>query len=261
MTGGSEGSFGSGGGPPYPADPSEDEHAASVFHDGEVDESTGGHRADGAQFDSSVDDIEIPRHSMPFRKWSAAYGYADSPSLWERFRAWLAGLLGRKQVEGEADQSEEIAGAVADNLDAPWGEPLPVAEVSSNRESRELPHLDDFEPPWDDPYASHDSQAIDEPSPTVVPSAPESTTPDPLWDEPRVATSANAPAEAISRSDLDFVWAPPGPEEVDLLAESRSATASPESGDTPAAPKRLSFISRLFSRKKKRRTGGDRQRL
>ena len=158
-------------------------------------------------------------------------------------------------VEGTA--GDEIDAAVPetrhsfDNLDAPWGEPHPVAEIPANRESRELPHLDDFEPPWDDPYASHDSQAIDEPSPTVVPSAPESTAPDPLWDEPRVATSANAPAEAISRSDLDFVWAPPGPEEVDLLAESRSATASPESGDTPAAPKRLSFISRLFSRKKK----------
>jgi type VI secretion system protein ImpK len=303
LTGGSESGFGSGGGPPIPADPSEDEQAASDVHDAEVDDSTGGARDRGGSFASSVDDIEIPRHSVPFRKWSAAYGYRDSgPSLWARLRGWIAGLFRRKQLalRSASDERDEDLGLADDetgtlsdeygtsapksrhsfdDLDAPSGEPHPAGEVASRRKSAELPHPDDFEPPWDDPSTGHESHeaeqptksqesdaAVDEPllfasrpadQPTNPPidsastSRHEATAPDPLWDEPRVGASANAPAEAISRGDLDFVWTPPGPDDVDLLAESRSSAAPESGGVATPAPKRQSFISRLFSKKKK----------
>src|SRR5260370_19026314 len=209
-TGDAEAGFEIRGGRPLPGEPAEDGRVA-LFHDGEPDESTG----DGVRgpFDSSLDDIEIPRHSMPFRKWSAAYGYSDTPSLWERFREWLSSLFRRKK-EGNADQTEyaDHADQTAQTEQAKqpgtFADQVQVTEVSAGRKSHELPHSDDFDAPWcDSPVASSapaEATEFDEPMPPVAAPFSTPTAPDPLWDEPRVAASANAPAEVITRSDLEF---------------------------------------------------------
>lgn len=259
MTGSSESGFGSGGGPPIPADPSEEEPA---FPDAEFDD------PNSADRDPAVGGGEFLRQSKPFRGWDAAREPRDSgPSLWARFSAWLAGLF-RRTHDAADDVGADDSGATLsdeygvaaptprssfDDLDAPWGEPHPSGDIVSRRQSDELPNPEDFEPPWDDPSAGYEAADTEQPKPSPrggaaeidEPSVPASVSQqrdsDALWDEPRVSASAKAPTDPITPRDLDFVWSAPGVEaEVDLLAEPLAASA----------PKRQSFISRLFGRRK-----------
>src|SRR2546430_351635 len=185
----------------------------------------------------SIQDNEIPRSSRPLRGWTAAHGYRDTePSLWDRFRAWLGRLFRRKPIaeertETDDDQSATVNDEVEtsssrsrssfDDLDAPWGEPHAAEEIT-RRKSGELPHPDDFEAPWDDPYVGHETSEPDQRPPAASQHQAPPGESDPLWDEPRVIASSSPPVQAISRSDLDFVWSPPGPEDVDLLAEAKA---------------------------------------
>src|SRR6266850_6122389 len=95
-----------------PADPSEDEQAASSARDTQLEEPTPELGEGVRLLDPSLDDIEIPRPSRPFRAWTAAHGYRDEPSLWERFRGWLAGLFREKKREEDPDQAEDAIDAL-----------------------------------------------------------------------------------------------------------------------------------------------------
>src|SRR4051812_30967518 len=105
--GGSDSSFGSVGGAPVPADPTDEEQGSPMTHDG--GDELAGFDEPGDTFSPSSDSPrsdrdEIPRHTKPFRAWGAAQESRDqTPSLWARFRSWLAKLFRRAEPESQTE--------------------------------------------------------------------------------------------------------------------------------------------------------------
>jgi type IV/VI secretion system ImpK/VasF family protein len=234
---GQDSGFGTAGGPPVPADPE--------VHDQALDDE---HNAYGSEvsdpFTDEADDVEIPRHTKPFRAWGAAHE-DEAPSIWQRFKAWLSGLFGRDREENDVDDEEfhfdeSVNVPLSDEPVATLGFTAPAAVLAEpHPEAEDAPRDSDFDASWDVGRKTG-ATTID-----PIDEAPETTAEaDPLWDAPQVSgSSAAAPAEVIDRGALDVVWTPSSAQ-----TESEQDAELEEHDET----KRPSFISRLFARRKKR---------